>query len=213
SQLRATLEALASQFPTIDFRKTLTVKLRDRAYDLLEKRLGFKLVRKPSSIENCGRGIFVEKGRIPPRTVVSLYPGTIYNPWDSILLQSIGNQFILRCRDGVIVDGNDVRLSRRVHRSCCYRDLAPAVSDLTWLEENPFNFLNMGQYVNNEPGQRLHNVQYVDFDIYKWPVRLRKFLPYAVYSPHRDLPLRVVVLVSVREIVDGEELFSAYVSK
>ncbi|EYB97377.1 hypothetical protein Y032_0141g2235 [Ancylostoma ceylanicum] len=134
SQLRATLEALASKFSTIDFRKPLTVELRDHASDQLEKHLGFKLVRKPSTIDHGGRGILVERGRIPPRTVVSLYPGTIYDPWDSILLQSIGNQFVLRCRDGVIVDGSDVRLSRRVHRSCCHRDLAPAVSDLTWLE-------------------------------------------------------------------------------
>ncbi|KAK6740759.1 hypothetical protein RB195_008919 [Necator americanus] len=213
SQLRTTLEILASEFAAIDFRKPVPVGLRERASALLERHLSFKLSRKPSTIEGCGLGVFVENGSIAPRTVVSLYPGTIYDPWDSILLQSIGNHFVLRCRDGVIIDGNDVRLSRRIHRSCSYRDSGAAVSDLSWLEVHPFNYLNMGHYINNEPTPRLHNVQYVDFDVLNWPFRLRKFLPYAVYSPLREFPLRVVVLVSVREIVEGEELFAAYVSK
>ncbi|ETN74027.1 hypothetical protein NECAME_13251 [Necator americanus] len=158
SQLRTTLEILASEFAAIDFRKPVPVGLRERASALLERHLSFKLSRKPSTIEGCGLGVFVENGvygrhalfsndkgadlpylsyslgSIAPRTVVSLYPGTIYDPWDSILLQSIGNHFVLRCRDGVIIDGNDVRLSRRIHRSCSYRDSGAAVSDLSWLE-------------------------------------------------------------------------------
>lgn len=177
----------------------------------------------------------MHSGKVDGRRVVALYPGTIYDPWDSVLLQSIGNHFVLRCQDGVIVDGSDVRLSRRIHRSCSYRDLSPDVSDLTWLEvsadpsqsshlqsveqcgvylqEEPFNYLNVGQYINNEPAPGMHNVQYLDLDIHQWPRRLRKFLPFVVYSPHRTAPLRVVVLVSVREIPAGEELFSAYISK
>ncbi|EYC25878.1 hypothetical protein Y032_0011g1438 [Ancylostoma ceylanicum] len=130
TQLRATLEALASEFSAIDFRKPFTVELRDRGSDLLESQ---------------AQSITVHAGYLLKENTSS------YG----------GNQFVLRCRDGVIVDGSDVRLSRRVHRSCCYRDLAPA--------EHPSNFLNVGQYVNNEPGQQLHIVQYVDFVIHRWP--------------------------------------------
>ncbi|KAK6047121.1 hypothetical protein COOONC_15375 [Cooperia oncophora] len=169
--LRNVLELLAREFYDINFAKGVPQHKREHAWDVLEKYLGFLLVRRPSTISGAGNGVFVEK------------------------------------------DGNDVRLSRRIHRSCCYRDLAPDVSDLTWLEDEPFNYLNMGQYINNEPGPNLHNVQYFDLDIYNWPQRLRKFLPFVAYSPHRTAPLRVVVLISVREIVEGEELFSAYISK
>ncbi|PIO63797.1 hypothetical protein TELCIR_14591 [Teladorsagia circumcincta] len=79
--------------------------------------------------------------------------------------------------------------------------------------DRPFNYMNMGQYINNEPAPNQHNVQYFDLDIHNWPRRLRKFLPFVAYSPHRTALLRIVVLISVREIVEGEELFSAYISK
>ncbi|CAJ0600518.1 unnamed protein product [Cylicocyclus nassatus] len=213
SQLQSVLRILSSEFAPLDFHKRIPAEQRARATELLTKHLSFALVRKSSSLKGCGQGIFVAKGPVPALRVVALYSGTIYDPWDSILLQSIGNHFVLRCQDGVTIDGNDVRLSRWIHRSCAYRDLSPAISDLTWLEDTPFNYLNMGHYVNNEPAPNAHNVQYVDLDIHQWPLRLRKFLPYSVYSPHRVLPLRVVVLVSVREIAEGEELFSAYVSR
>ncbi|EPB79587.1 hypothetical protein ANCCEY_01283 [Ancylostoma ceylanicum] len=98
-KLRATLEALASEFSAIDFRKPFTVELRDRGSDLLESQ---------------AQSITVHAGYLLKENTSS------YG----------GNQFVLRCRDGVIVDGSDVRLSRRVHRSCCYRDLAPAVKSL-----------------------------------------------------------------------------------
>ncbi|VDL79486.1 unnamed protein product [Nippostrongylus brasiliensis] len=213
SSLKSTLEVLARDFQHVDFAIPLSPEERNRANETLERHLGFRLTRGPSTIAGCGKGVFVKRGRVPPRSVVAIYPGTIYDPWDSILLQSIGNHFILRCQDGTIIDGNDIRLSRRVHRSCAFRDLAPNVSDLTWLEGEPFNFLNMGQYINNEPAPGAHNVQYFDLDIHNWPQRLRKFLPFVAYSPHRMAPLRVVVLISVREVVEGEELFSAYISK
>ncbi|VDP12425.1 unnamed protein product [Heligmosomoides polygyrus] len=211
--LRSTFEVLEKEFHDISFASSVSHEERSRAGAILESHLGYRLTRRPSTIAKCGQGVFVEEGKVDGRRVVALYPGTIYDPWDSVLLQSIGNHFVLRCQDGVIVDGSDVRLSRRIHRSCSYRDLSPDVSDLTWLEEEPFNYLNVGQYINNEPAPGMHNVQYLDLDIHQWPRRLRKFLPFVVYSPHRTAPLRVVVLVSVREIPAGEELFSAYISK
>ncbi|PIO70773.1 hypothetical protein TELCIR_07357, partial [Teladorsagia circumcincta] len=162
---------LAKEFYDINFAKEIPLQRREHAREILEEYLGFRLVKRQSTIEGAGDGVFVEKGKISSHAVVSMYPGTIYDPWDSILLQSLGNHFVLRCRDGVIIDGNDVRLSRRIHRSCSYRDLAPDISDLTWLENTPFNYMNMGQYINNEPAPNLHNVQYFDLDIHNWPRR------------------------------------------
>ncbi|PIO62697.1 hypothetical protein TELCIR_15732, partial [Teladorsagia circumcincta] len=194
SYLRNLLELLAKEFYDINFAKEIPLQRREHAREILENYLGFRLVKRQSTIEGAGNGVFVEKGskfpasdnelnlvicsinlhllgKVSSHAVVSMYPGTIYDSWDSILLQSLGNHFVLRCQDGVIIDGNDVRLSRRIHRSCSYRDLAPDISDLTWLEDEPFNYMNMGQYINNEPAPNLHNVQYFDLDIHNWPRR------------------------------------------
>ena len=43
-------------------------------------------------------------------------PGTIYWPYEPILFQSIGNPFIFRCIDGILIDGNDKGLSKIIYR-------------------------------------------------------------------------------------------------
>ncbi len=61
--------------------------------------MGFSLQVGPSSLgPKVGRGVFVAPGvrDIPKGKVVALYPGTVYEAGQPILLQSVANQYILR---------------------------------------------------------------------------------------------------------------------
>lgn len=78
--------------------------------------LGFSLTRRRSIIPNGGLGVFVNKGKIGKGRLAAIYPGTIYNPGDSALLVSLGNQFMFRCADYVTIDGNDRALSKSIFR-------------------------------------------------------------------------------------------------
>ncbi|KAM7076996.1 SET domain-containing protein 9 isoform 3-T3 [Ciconia maguari] len=195
--------------------------------------------------------------------------GTVYRKHEPIFFQSLGNPFIFRCIDGVLIDGNDKGISRSVYRSCSRRDqLGPfQMSDESWLTAALQNPLAVGQYVNNcshdppasllvfrmkgihpkmwdggkgylaknrwaEAGHRvadqvpqygssmLHgktihkkaaNVCYQEFDVPGYfPVELKQYLPNIVYSHDIESHLRCVVLVTLRDIKQGEELFSNY---
>ena len=46
----------------------------------------------------------------------SYFTGTLYHPHEPILLPSIGNAFVLRCLDGIHVDGNDRRMSKMIYK-------------------------------------------------------------------------------------------------
>ena len=46
----------------------------------------------------------------------SFFVGTIYWPHEPVLFQSIGNPFIFRCIDGMLIDGNDKGLSKLIYR-------------------------------------------------------------------------------------------------
>lgn len=46
----------------------------------------------------------------------SYFTGTLYHPHEPILLPSIRNAFILRCLDGIHVDGNDRRMSKMIYK-------------------------------------------------------------------------------------------------
>ena len=54
--------------------------------------------------------------------IVGIYPGTVYQPYQPILIQSIRNPFLFRCADGVLIDGKDCGISRTIYRSCSPRD-------------------------------------------------------------------------------------------
>ncbi|XP_019642137.1 PREDICTED: SET domain-containing protein 9-like [Branchiostoma belcheri] len=184
------------------------------------KTLGFCTERKESSLVGAGRGVFVTRGTVPAKTVVSMYPGTMYYPFEPILLQSIANPFVFRCIDGVFIDGNDCRISKMIYRSCAGRDrIGPYLTcDRSWLTQYPKNPLAVGQYVNNQSAGHPANVAYQEYNIQvDFPFTLRKYLPNIHYSPNLQTAgdasyrsLRVVVLVSLRDIQAGEELFSSY---
>ena len=49
-----------------------------------------------------------------------LITGTVYLPFGSILLQSINNEFILHCIDGVYIDGKRWGLSKIIYKYTHY---------------------------------------------------------------------------------------------
>ncbi|XP_004937305.2 SET domain-containing protein 9 isoform X1 [Gallus gallus] len=181
--------------------------------EVLFRTLGFSLARERSSLLSAGTGVFVSRGSAPQGAVVAMYPGTVYRKHEPIFFQSLGNPFIFRCIDGILIDGNDKGLSRSVYRSCSWRDqLGPfQMSDVSWLTAAPQNPLAVGQYVNNCSYEKAANVCYQEFDVPRhFPVELKQYLPNIVYSHEIESHLRCVVLVALRDIKQGEELFSNY---
>ncbi|XP_070830779.1 SET domain-containing protein 9 [Chaetodon trifascialis] len=181
--------------------------------DAMLQSLGFCIDRKPSTLPHAGTGVFVTKGLVPKGAVVAMYPGTVYQAYEPILLQSIRNPFVFRCIDGVLIDGNDKGISKMVFRSCSGRDrLGPfMMSETSWLTESPQNPLAVGQYVNNCSNEWPANVCYQEYDVPdNFPIELRQYLPNVNYSQDTPRPLRCVILVSLRDITAGEELFSNY---
>ncbi|XP_022611098.1 SET domain-containing protein 9 [Seriola dumerili] len=182
-------------------------------YDAMLQTLGFCIDRQPSTLPFAGSGVFVTKGFVPKGATVAMYPGTVYQAYEPILLQSIRNPFVFRCIDGVLIDGNDKGISKMVFKSCSGRDrIGPfMMSDTSWLTATPQNPLAVGQYVNNCSNEYPANVCYQEYDVPdKFPIELHQYLPNVNYSQDTQRPLRCVVLVSLREIKAGEELFSNY---
>ncbi|XP_006626869.1 SET domain-containing protein 9 isoform X1 [Lepisosteus oculatus] len=206
--LRSTYQA----FPyTIETQKSLDGH-HDPSKVMLET-MGFSIHRAPSSLQSAGTGVFISAGTVPQGATVAMYPGTVYYAHEPIFFQSIRNPFIFRCIDGVLVDGNDRGISKVVFRSCSGRDrLGPfQMSDTSWLTTIPQNPLAVGQYVNNCSNEKAANVCYQEFDVpAEFPLELCQFLPNVNYRHEVQRPLRCVVLVALREIHQGEELFSNY---
>ncbi|XP_053371641.1 SET domain-containing protein 9 isoform X2 [Clarias gariepinus] len=175
--------------------------------------LGFCVEKMASSLLGAGTGVFVTRGRVLRGVPVAMYPGTIYQADEPIFFQSIRNPFVFRCIDGVLIDGNDKGLSRLVFRSCSGRDrLGPfRLSDSSWLTPCPANPLAVGQYVNNCSNENAANVCYQELDVPEdFPIELLQYLPNVNYISNTQRRLRCVVLVSLRDINMGEELFSNY---
>ena len=156
--------------------------------------------------------------------------GAIFVSWCSDWICS-DSRFIFRCKDGVHIDGSHTGVSRIIYSSCVGRDQViwnawssinteinfkvglSKIADTSWLTNRPVNPLNIGQFVNNG-GKEACNVAYMELDLPdQFPLSLRKFLPNVHFeSSAMDgvRPLRLVVLIAVRDIEEGEELLSSY---
>ncbi|XP_066912434.1 SET domain-containing protein 9-like [Clytia hemisphaerica] len=197
---------------------------------VMEQSYGFSIEIHQSTLPNAGLGVYVKSGTVPKYGIASMYPGTIYYPMEPIFFQSIKNPYILKCVDGIMVDGNHQGISKKVFRSCSLRDhlgVYPSC-DTSWLnarEKQTINPLAIGQIVNNAPIKNRANVVYQELDIpYTFPTNLRQYLPnvrfkpmdieYLQYADEKELEslpyIRVIVLVALRDIHAGEELFSSY---
>jgi len=84
---------------------------------VMKQHFGYQVEKRPSLLSGGGQGLFVTSGVVSRGCLVALYPGTVYWPFEPILLQSISNQFVFRCVDGILIDGNDCGISKYVYRS------------------------------------------------------------------------------------------------
>jgi hypothetical protein len=97
---------------------------------------------------------------LSPSTLVHfilLIPGTVYDPFEPIFFQSIGNKFILKRKDHCYIDGNDRFLSKYIFQSCVKRNgifKDKYLGDFSWLnfkqndEKLIQNPLSIGHYIN-----------------------------------------------------------------
>uniref|UniRef100_G1QP45 SET domain containing 9 n=1 Tax=Nomascus leucogenys TaxID=61853 RepID=G1QP45_NOMLE len=166
--------------------------------EILYKTSGFSVAQATSSLISAGKGVFVTKGLVPKGAVVSMYPG---NSTINIILCQVSY---------ILINISSVKYPAL---SCNGRDrLGPLkMSDSTWLTSEIHNPLAVGQYVNNCSNDRAANVCYQEFDVPAvFPIELKQYLPNIAYSYDKQSPLRCVVLVALRDINQGEELFSNY---
>ncbi|KAK2725293.1 hypothetical protein QYM36_001670 [Artemia franciscana] len=185
------------------------------------KLAGFNLTRESSQVPGGGLGVFLSAGKAERGSLVALYPGTVYYPTDPIFFQSINNQFMFRCSDGVHIDGKDRGLSKSIFKSCVNRDRFGhhLIADTSWLTPSLVSPLNIGQYVNNRSSGRPANVAYHEMTIpADFPIHLRKYIPNISYrtvfldEAGNFPPLKIVGLVATRLIQEGDELYSTYIS-
>jgi len=212
---RKILSALHTEEEVFDEIETRSIYER-----LLLEHVGFSLEQGPSVMgPAAGRGIFVRRGCVKKDEIVAFYPGTVYRPvQDSIFFQSLSNKYILRCSDGILIDGKGTGLSGSIFRSCERRDRVPVggklvrVADCSWTRRiGPVNPLNCGQLVNNESERFPANVMYCEFDLpTDFPLSLRALLPNVNFASEPMLRQRAVCLVATRDIVMGEEVLSSY---
>ncbi|KAK7071159.1 SET domain-containing protein 9 [Halocaridina rubra] len=195
------------------------------ALKVMEEVMGFYITLTSSAVGGTGVVAVTSRKSLDSIAVVrrgqlvGLYPGAIYLPVQPIFFQSIGNPFIFRCADGIIIDGFNKRVSKLLFKSCVNRDRVGffLIADTSWLTPFPLNPLNVGQYVNNQSKSHPSNVAYQELTVeaHHIPLQERQLIPNLWYSPPEgipvsDLPLRLVALVATRDIGSGEELFSDY---
>lgn len=216
-RLKELISTLAVSIPEdYLYRDTRLVAAGERGKEAMKKCFGFVCELGTSSISKGGHGVFVSEGCVAKGDLVAIYPGTLYSPYDPLLLVSIRNQYILRCYDGVFVDGKRRGVSGLVYRSCANRERVGGrlTCDLSWMGEEPANPLCLGQRVNNQNEDNVANVEYVEMDISVRQLlpKQRRLLPYVNYSSvdcYHD-SVRVVGLVATRQVTQGEELLSNY---
>jgi hypothetical protein len=99
----------------------------------------------------------------------------VYFPGDSVFLQSLRNNYLLRCSDGILFDAKPTGISKYIYLSVARRDTLGDVklNDTTWLEHyhskpNDLRLLrsalNVGQFINHRPEHTNPNVMYFEFD-------------------------------------------------
>lgn len=84
---------------------------------VMESLFGYSVHVAPSDVPGLGSGVVLKGRKDAIRgQLVALYPGGLYLPQQPVLLPSLANPFILRCADGVLVDGCRRGLSGAIFR-------------------------------------------------------------------------------------------------
>jgi hypothetical protein len=198
------------------FSRLLNSQSNKSPRDILQEEFHFSLNKGLS--QTHAQGVFLDYGQIDDAgQLVAIYPGTIYRRhFDPLLLPSIRNTFLLARKDDLIIDGRDRGLSRSIYLSCHSRY---PLYDTTWLLKNIYmhkNPLTLGHYINHFPSNGLPNVTYYEFDFNfnETEYDLYRFVPNVRYADIDDdeKGMPSTVLISLRSIKQGEELFSCYLN-
>lgn len=199
------------------FDRLLNSQSNKSARKIFQEEFNFSLNKGLSQAH--AEGVFLDYGQINKAgQLVAIYPGTIYRRnIDPLLLPSIRNTFLLARKDNLIIDGRDRGLSRSIYLSCYARF---PLYDTTWLSKNISlhkNPLTLGHYINHFPSHGLPNVTYYEFDfnfndnqndLYRFVPNVR----YADMEEEEEKGMPSAVLISLRPIKQGEELFSCYLN-
>jgi hypothetical protein len=199
------------------FSRLLNCQSKKSARTILQEQMNFSLNKGLSQTHD--QGVFLDYGQIDnPGQLVAIYPGTIYRRhFDPLLLPSIRNTFLLARKDDFIIDGRDRGLSRSIYLSCHARY---PLYDKTWLLKDIYqhkNPLTLGHYINHFPSNGLPNVTYYEYDFYfnQNEYDFYRLVPHVRYSDIDDEDgkgMPSTVLISLRPIKQGEELFSCYLN-
>ncbi|KAF1408152.1 SET domain-containing protein 9, partial [Spheniscus magellanicus] len=207
-----TVERKRSKVNSCNYQSVLVLAGRK----VLFNTLGFSITQDQSFPMSAGTRVFITKGFVLKGMVVSMYSDTVYRKHEPFFFQSLGNSFIFRCIDSILIDGNDKGLSRSVYRSCSRRDqLGPfQMSDVSWLTAALQNPLAVGQYVNS-CSHETANVCYQEFDVLGYfSVEVKQYLPNIVYNHNIEsldaVYLRCVVLVTLRRQARRTTFFFNY---
>lgn len=194
--------------------EALRNSLKTDTESVMLETLGYLVKRSKSCLKGGGTGVVLCQGSAQKGDLIAFYPGTLYRRFEPLFLPSLGNQFILRCMDGIHIDGNDKFLSKSIYHSCVNRDSFGQyrAADTSWITKQPIVPWNIGQYVNNGTKECPANVAYQEFDVINFPPELDYLLPNIWYSGSRGRQLRTVALVATKRIEQGDEIFSNYVT-
>eukprot|EP00026_Physarum_polycephalum_P012398 Phypoly_transcript_12701.p1 GENE.Phypoly_transcript_12701~~Phypoly_transcript_12701.p1 ORF type:complete len:157 (+),score=14.71 Phypoly_transcript_12701:204-674(+) len=69
-------------------------KNHQNPFEALKNNTGFTLIKDVSTVSNAGNGLFLE-GKIPPASVVAIYPGVVYHPGDPSFFPSLLNDYVM----------------------------------------------------------------------------------------------------------------------
>jgi len=173
---------------------------------------GFHTIIKPSTLGPLsGDGCFIREsqnsvsGIVPPFTVVSIFEGDLISPWGQWKYNVSGdklvdNEWLLsRPVDGYLVDGKSYG-----SQDSNYEDVKDIISN---------HSIHTGQLVNHSPQNSNPNVAYYHIVISKddpiYSKINKDLLSIGDKNDYSD-DIRLSVIVSLNEILEGEELFSDY---
>lgn len=168
----------------------------------------------PSLQNGAGDGVFVRHAKCPAGSVVAAYPGVSYETEDLTMMHKMvlpGNEYVMFRRDGVLIDGRPDGPSKQMWEMAERRERAAGNSALD--REARTNELAIGNLVNHPPSGTQPNVVVHPIDLAPTEqTHLHQYLPVVNFRPPADGDpcKRTVVLISMRDIEEDEELFLDY---
>lgn len=198
-----------------EIQKKITIQLEKLFFSLSESgssQAPFLLIKKSSSIQGAGDGIFLQ-GSVPSSgQVVSIYSGVSYLPLDILTVYSqvfVNNDYLISRFDGIILDGNTSGISQKVFESCAARAKVDKLTHGMCSSAN-LNSFAKAQFINHSSPQQINlfPIQY-DFPL-SFHSSLRPFIPCVPFQKNSQLLAQTLVMISTRPIQNGEELFFNY---